>query len=49
VAEHLGVCAATVYKLCERGELASIRIINSIRVRPKDLAAFLAQAGSQSD
>lgn len=40
VAEQLGVCAATVYGLCQRGELPHIRIINSIRVRPRDLAAF---------
>ena len=42
VAEQLGVCAATVYRLCERGELSHVRIVNSIRVRPADLDAFLA-------
>ena len=42
VAEHLGVCAATVYRLCERGELPHVRIVNSIRVRPNDLSAFVA-------
>jgi excisionase family DNA binding protein len=41
VAEHLGVCAATVYRLCESGQLPPVRSINSIRVRPKDLAAFV--------
>jgi excisionase family DNA binding protein len=41
VAEHLGVCAATVYRLCESGELPHVRIINSIRVRPADLAVFI--------
>jgi excisionase family DNA binding protein len=41
VAEHLGVCAATVYRLCERGELCHVRIVNSIRVRPRDLAVFV--------
>jgi len=42
VAAELAVCAATVYRLCERGELPHVRIINSIRVRPRDLAAFMA-------
>jgi excisionase family DNA binding protein len=41
VAEQLGVCAATVYRLCERGELLHVRIVNSIRIRPDDLRAFL--------
>jgi excisionase family DNA binding protein len=45
VAEQLGVCAATVYRLCERGELQHLRIVNSIRVRPDDLTAFLAADG----
>jgi len=38
---RLGVCAATVYRLCERGELPHARIVNSIRIRPEDLRAFL--------
>jgi len=42
VAEQLGVCAATVYRLCEGGELPHVRIVNSIRVRPTDLDALLA-------
>jgi excisionase family DNA binding protein len=49
VAEHLGVCAATVYRLCEDGELPHVRVINSIRVRPADLEAFVrAQLSCQS-
>jgi excisionase family DNA binding protein len=43
VAEHLGVCAATVYRLCETGELAHVRIVNSIRIRPDDLRTLLAR------
>jgi excisionase family DNA binding protein len=42
VAEQLGVCAATVYRLCESGELPHVRIVNSIRVRPTDLEALVA-------
>jgi excisionase family DNA binding protein len=42
VAEQLGVCAAIVYRLCERGELPHVRIVNSIRVRPADLDALVA-------
>jgi excisionase family DNA binding protein len=42
VAEHLGVSTATVYKLCKKGELPHVRIIDSIRVRQADLAAFVA-------
>ena len=40
-AEHLGVCNATVYRLCERGELRHVWIVNSIRIRPDDLRSFL--------
>jgi excisionase family DNA binding protein len=42
VAEHLGICNATVYRLCESGELPHLRVVNSIRVRPKDLAEYVA-------
>ena len=41
VAKQLGVCAATVYRLCERGELLHLRVVNSIRIRPRDLADFV--------
>jgi len=40
VAEQLGVSTATVYKLCKTGRLPHVRIIDSVRVRPTDLAAF---------
>ena len=42
VAEHLGVCNATVYGLCERGELPHVWMTNSIRIRPCDLHDFIA-------
>jgi excisionase family DNA binding protein len=42
VAEHLGVCNATVYGLCERGELPYVWVVTSMRIRPDDLEAFIA-------
>jgi excisionase family DNA binding protein len=42
VAEHLGICNATVYRLCQSGELPHLRVVNSIRARPKDLAEYVA-------
>ncbi len=41
VADRLGLSTATVYKLCDRGELAHVRISNAIRIAPADLAAFV--------
>jgi excisionase family DNA binding protein len=41
VSEQLGVSTATVYKLCKRGTLPHVRIVDSIRVRPADLAGFV--------
>jgi excisionase family DNA binding protein len=43
VAQVLGVCRSTVYKLCERGELAHVRLANAIRIRPSDLERLLAR------
>jgi helix-turn-helix protein len=42
VARQRGLCTATVYGLCARGELAHVRILNAIRVAPADLDAFVA-------
>jgi excisionase family DNA binding protein len=42
VATKLGVSTATVYALCERGELVHVRVSNAIRIAPADLAAFVA-------
>ena len=42
VAETLSVCRATVYALCERGELPHVRIANAVRVSRLDLVAFVA-------
>jgi excisionase family DNA binding protein len=42
VAEHLGVSKATVYGLCERGELPYVWVATSMRIRPRDLEEFVA-------
>jgi len=42
VAERLGVCRDTVYRMCDRVELPHVRIANFLRVQEGDLAAFLA-------
>jgi excisionase family DNA binding protein len=42
VAEHLGVSNATVYGLCERGELPYVWVVTSKRIRPRDLEEFVA-------
>jgi excisionase family DNA binding protein len=39
VAAHLGICAATVYRLCAEGQLAHVRVLNAVRVAPQDLEA----------
>lgn len=44
VAATLGVSAATVYKLCEKGLLPHVRVADhSIRVTEADLADFVAK------
>ena len=42
VAKLLGVCPATVYALCERGDLPHYRMLNAIRVDPGCVKRFLA-------
>jgi excisionase family DNA binding protein len=41
VADRLGFCTATVYKLVDRSELAHVRVANAIRIAPADLADFI--------
>ena len=41
VAAQLGVCAATVYRLVAEGQLAHVRVLNAIRIAPRDLEAFV--------
>jgi excisionase family DNA binding protein len=44
VAASLSVSTATVYGLCDRGELAHVRVSGAIRVRREDLEALLEVA-----
>ena len=41
VADRLGLCAATVYKLCASGALHHLRVLNSIRVAEEWLQLFV--------
>ncbi|HZL17333.1 MAG TPA: helix-turn-helix domain-containing protein [Polyangia bacterium] len=47
VAERLGVCRATVYQLCERGDLRHMRVSNAIRVPVAVLAEYIRQRLSE--
>lgn len=40
-ARRLGVSTATVYRLCERGELRHVRVSNAVRIPPTALAEYL--------
>jgi excisionase family DNA binding protein len=40
----LGVCTATVYRMCEHGEIPHFRVRNAIRVPVVALKAYLARA-----
>lgn len=44
VAERLQVSKATVYRLCEAGELDHVRVSNAVRVAPEALARYLERA-----
>ncbi len=46
VARRLGVCKATVYRICAEGRLAHVRISNAIRVPGEALVAYLHSARS---
>jgi len=42
VSAILRVCRDTVYRLCAKGQLPHVRILNAIRIAPADLDAFLS-------
>jgi excisionase family DNA binding protein len=44
VAKLLGVCTATIYRLCGRGELAHYRVRNAIRVDLMEVKAMLQRS-----
>ena len=41
VAEQLGVCRETIYRLLARGELAATRVGSALRIASDDLEAYL--------
>ena len=43
VAKRLGVNRATVYKLCDRGELEHLRVLNLIRIEVAHVEAFITK------
>jgi excisionase family DNA binding protein len=43
VAEQLGVCRETVYRLIASGEVSAVRVGSALRVLASDLAAYLAR------
>jgi excisionase family DNA binding protein len=44
VADRLRVSRATVYGLCDRGELPHLRVSNAIRLRQEDVEGFVRGA-----
>ncbi len=47
LARRLGVCRATVYRMCATGRLRHVRVSNAIRVPERALRAFLDGANSR--
>jgi excisionase family DNA binding protein len=46
VARRLGVCRATVYRICAEGRLGHVRVSNAIRVPDTALALYVLPHGS---
>ncbi len=49
VAAALKMGLSTVYQLVERGELPSIRIGRSVRIRPEDLEKFIESKAQRQE
>lgn len=47
VARALRVCTATVYRMCERGDLGHMRVANAIRVSKAALDAFIRTSSQE--
>jgi excisionase family DNA binding protein len=45
IADRLSVSRSMAWKLIALGQIRSLRIGRAVRVRPKDLEAFIADAG----
>ncbi len=43
VAARLGVSTATIYALCDRGQVPHVRVSNAIRIAPADLVDFIVR------
>jgi excisionase family DNA binding protein len=41
VAQRLGVSTATMYALCQSGQLPYTRVVNAIRISPADLEDYI--------
>ncbi|MBI3806768.1 MAG: helix-turn-helix domain-containing protein [Nitrospirae bacterium] len=46
VATQLNISTYRVYELCRQGALQSVKLGKSVRVKPADLAAYLATQGA---
>ena len=46
VAERLQISESMAYTLTKRGEIPSVRLGRSVRVRPEDLQAFISRQAS---
>jgi excisionase family DNA binding protein len=43
LAARLSVCTATIYRLCDRGELPYVRVAQALRFVPMEVAEYMAR------